>query len=148
MFKKINFTILIPVVFIAILVIYFIGRSYGKNAAKVSDDKELDKDIDKNKLSYPLTSYKQMADTLHSAMLGPGTDFSSIKNVFGLIKNESDLFQLSKSFGVRYSYIDYGLFQMPYFYGTLNYWLNDELSNSEKLTLLNLLKSKNITYSF
>lgn len=138
---------LIPILLITLLVIYFIGRGSGKNAAKVNDDKELDKDIDKTQLSYPISSYKQFADTLHVAMVGLGTDFTSIKNVFAKINNQSDLFQLLKSFGTRGSYIDYGIYNALVFSGDLTRWLNDELSETEKSQIINLLESKNITFT-
>jgi len=138
---------LIPVLLITLLVIYFIGRGSGKNAAKVNDEHELDKDIDSNQLSYPISSYNQFAGTLHAAMLGLGTDFTSVKNVFAKLNNQSDLFQLIKSFGTRGSYIDYGIYNALVFSGDLTMWLNDELSETEKSEIINLLNIKNITYT-
>ena len=145
--NNILYLALIPVLLITILVVYFIGRGSGKNAAKVNDGKELDKDIDTNQLSYPLSSYKQFADTLHVAMLGLGTDFTGVKKVFTKIKNQSDLFQLLKSFGTRGSYIDYGLYNALVFSGDLTRWLNDELSETEKSQIINLLETNNITFT-
>ena len=139
---------LIPVLLLALLVIYFIGRSYGKGKAKVADDTALDNDIVKTELSYPLSSFASFADILHNAMLGVGTDFTSIKNVFSKINNKSDLFQLIKSFGTRGSYIDYGIYNALVFSGNLSYWLNDELSESEKDELILMLKNKNIIFTF
>lgn len=138
--KNINHTILVPVVLLAILIIYFIGRSYGKNAAKVKEEKELDKEIDKNKLTYPLISYKHMADALESAMQTSGTDEQTIFRIFEKLKTQSDLLQLIKSFGSRKNY----WFGVPLYEHNLPFWLKDELSSSEIEKLYAILKKNNL----
>ena len=142
--KKVSFVVIIPVLLIALLVIYFIGKNSGKAKALAADSDTLNKDINESTLTFPLSTYKQMADTLYTAMVDPGTDFDTVFNVLSKIENQSDLFQLDKSFGTRSSYTI--LWVITPFTGTLSQWLSDELDDDEKAQVNQLLSTKNITF--
>ena len=135
--------VLIPVLLITLLVIYFIGKNSGKAKALAEDAKTLDKEINPNELSYPLTIYKNMADTLYTAMEGFGTDYDTVKSTLSKLNNESDFFELQKAFGNR-ACTTY-LWVITPFAGTLIQWLTDELDDDQKAETTQLLATKNIT---
>ena len=135
--------VIIPALLIALLVIYFIGKNSGKAKALAEDTDTLNNEIDTKTLSYPLTIYKNMADTLYTAMEGLGTDYDTVKSTLIKLNNESDFFQLEKSFGNRAAYT--WLYVYTPFAGTLIQWLSDELNEDQKAEITVLLASKNIT---
>jgi hypothetical protein len=55
----------------------------------------------KNPLSYPLSQYDEWANSLYSAMFRSGTDEEPIYRIMGYMKNNADVLQLIKAFGVR-----------------------------------------------
>ena len=101
-------------------------------------------------LSYPLYAYKEMVTKLLNAMHGYGTDEKVIYDVFDTIKNNMDARQLKKEFGMRPYTGDFtGSFALllneP---EPLSSWLDNELSESEKQTVRNILKSNGVTEYF
>ena len=141
--KNIAYMVIIPALLIALLVIYFIGKNSGKAKALAEDTDNLNNDIAPKLLSYPLTVYKNMADTLYIAMVDPGTDYDTVKSTLAKLKNSSDFFQLQKSFGTKAS-ATYLWVYTP-FSGTLIQWLSNELNDDEKKEMSDLLLTKNIT---
>jgi hypothetical protein len=81
----------------------------------------------KNPLSYPLSQYDEWANSLYSAMFRSGTDEEPIYRIMGYMKNNADVLQLIKAFGVRKA----GWGQSFVGNGTLNEWLSDELDTTE-----------------
>ena len=98
-------------------------------------------EIQPNELSYPLNQYVALADKIHDAMAYLGTDNSAVTGIISKMQNLSDLLQLIKAFGAR-----------PY-YGwwgdkTLQQWFQLELSAKETADINEVLKNKNINFSF
>ncbi len=141
--KKISFLVIVPILLIFLIAIYFIGKNYGKAKAGAEDTDNLNSEIKPNLLSYPFSTYKDMADTLFTAMLGVGTDYDTIKSTLAKLNNSSDFFQLQKSFGTKAS-ATYLWVYTP-FSGTLIQWLSNELNDDEKKEMSDLLLTKNIT---
>ena len=81
----------------------------------------------KNPLSYSLSQYNEWANALYSAMFMSGTDEEVIYRIMGYMKNNADVLQLIKSFGVRKA----GWGQSFLGDGTLTEWLSDELDTTE-----------------
>lgn len=102
------------------------------------------------KLSYPLYAYKEMVTKLLNAMHGYGTDEVVIYEVFRSIKTNSDAMQLKKEFGMRPYTGDFtGSFALllneP---EPLSSWLDNELDDTEKLKVRQILKSNGVTEYF
>lgn len=53
------------------------------------------------KPSYTVGVYRDMADKLEGAMKGLGTDIVSVFEVFGQMKNDLDVLNVEKEFGIR-----------------------------------------------
>ena len=150
-YKSILYFALIPILLIALIVIYYIGRGAGTNAAKASTDNaiknQFEHDIVKDDLSYSLTTFDEMAQACFNAMVGWSYNYTDIKTVFEKLNTQSDLYQLIKSFGDAPSKINVlGLYSWDFYKSNLTGWLTDQLSDSEKQELMNLLSAKNITY--
>ncbi len=81
-------------------------------------------------LSYKLSQYGEWASALHNAMFGCGTDEDTIYRIMGYMKNDTDVLQLIKTFGVRKE--PRRLFvPCPYGEGTLSEYLTNELDKTE-----------------
>lgn len=85
------------------------------------------------------SEYEQMASQLYEAMKSTwylpgswGTNENAIYSIFGRLKNEVDFLKLQSAFGIKGGY-------------GLIYWLQDELDDTEKSELNQLLASKGIT---
>lgn len=101
-------------------------------------------------LSYPEWAYKEMVTKLLNAMHGYGTDEQPIYEVFKSLKNDDDARQLKKEFGMRPYTGDFvgsfGLLlndELP-----LSTWLDNELDQSEKDKVKQILKSNGVTEYF
>lgn len=104
------------------------------------------------KPNYSASQYNTWAEALYTAMEsvngGFGTDEDAIKQVFSYMQNKADVLQLIKTFGIR-PYEDDKLLMFNINDYNLNEWLSAELSASEKAEYVNnVLKSRNINYSF
>jgi len=134
---------IIPVLLIALLAVYFIGKNYGKAKAGAEDSDNLNSQIKPKQLSFPLSTYKDMADTIYTAMVGIGCDFDTIKSNLSKLNTPSDFFQLEKSFGTRdcFTY----LWVITPFSGTLIQWFTDQLSTDQKTEISEMLSEKQIT---
>jgi len=109
-----------------------------------SDIKEQAK---KTPLSYPLSVYDTYAQDLYGAMYRLGTDEDTIYRIMGYMKNDADVLQLIKAFGVRKA----GAGQMFAGNGTLNEFFSDELDSTDIGIINKTLASKNnptIKYRF
>ena len=76
-----------------------------------------------------------MADRLHAAMVGFGTDEEAIYAVFRLLRTRSDLMALVKAFGIRKG-------------ESLSQWLTGDLSRKEIEKVNAILVNNRINYSF
>lgn len=101
-------------------------------------------------LSYPLYAYKEMVTKLLNAMHGYGTEEGPILEVFESLKNDNDARQLKKEFGMRPYTGDFigsfGLLlndEVP-----LSTWLDNELTDSEKIQVRKILKRNGVTEYF
>jgi hypothetical protein len=109
-----------------------------------SDIKEQAK---KTPLSYPLSVYETYAQDLYGAMYRFGTDEDTIFRIMGYMKNDADVLQLIKAYGVRPA----GGSQLFIGNGTLNEWFSDELDTTDIGIINKTLASKNnpsIKYRF
>jgi hypothetical protein len=81
----------------------------------------------KTPLSYRLSVYDTYAQDLYGAMYRFGTDEDTIFRIMGYMKNDADVLQLIKAFGVRKA----GAGQMFAGNGTLNEFFSDELDSTD-----------------
>jgi len=125
--------------FISLVALYFVGRSAGKNKAKIFKLNEIDKSINFKELSYTTQFYKNLADSLFNAYAGGGTNETLVYSVFYKINNLSDFYMLAKQFGIRKS---------AGWEGNFMQWLLDELQNFELDNLRKILLYKNIVAPF
>ena len=120
----------------------------GKETEEEFDD-EVDKEIDELKkkgieLSYPLYVYNTYAKQLKNAMGGIGTDEDTIYKTFEKIKNDLDMAQLIKSYGLQ----RYIISPVRYLKIDLPGWIYEELDEGEIVKLNEILEKNNITYRF
>lgn len=109
------------------------------------------------KASYSQTQYESLALKLVEAMNGCGTSLDSVKSVFELMKNKTDVLRLIETFGVRYyrpcpatdpfSYALY-MYNEKKFGGNIQTWLQYDLSQSEISSINSILSLKNIEFKF
>lgn len=123
---------------------------FKKKTEQEIKEKEIDKELNEKKLSYPKSQYYSFADSLETAMENATTDEETIYSVFRKLKNNNDYLMLQKAFGSRVysgelfgvliSYIDFTNGN------TLEQWLHFELDDSEINKLNDILKLRKITY--
>ena len=91
--------------------------------------------------------FKEIADKIFNAFEGYGTDTTTIKNQFALLKNNDDVMGLVAAYGIRE--ISSGKYNpLPDFTGNLPQAIADELSQSEISDLNSVLVKSGITIRF
>lgn len=97
--------------------------------------------------SFSQAQYNSWANALFIAMDGFGSDENSIYNIFKLLKNNADLLQLIKAFGIRE--ISSGKFNPePNVKGTLIQCITSELNAYEISKINSILDKSGITFKF
>jgi hypothetical protein len=121
----------------------FTAEQQRSNEEKQEIETELQKEVKKKPLTYPLSQYKSFADQIEVAGFGLGTDEEAIYSIFRKLKNNADYLALKQAWGkpTRKTY-DWAV---PLDY-TLSQFLRYELSDSDITKLNNILQSKGITY--
>ena len=137
---KITAIVIAVVLLIVILVVcYFKLKKGTTNLIDVIKNKQLaneaDAEINPDNISLTQVQINTLADKLHAAMAGMGTDEDAIFAVFNSLNTRSDLLQLIKTFGYRDG-------------ETLQEWLADDLSTSDISHINSILASRNINYIF
>ena len=137
---KITAIVIAVVLMIVILVVcYFKLKKGTTNLIDVIKNKQLaneaDAEINPDNISLTQVQINTLADKLHTAMSGMGTDEDAIFAVFNSLNTRSDLLQLIKTFGYRDG-------------ETLQEWLVDDLSTSDISHINSILASRNINYIF
>ena len=91
--------------------------------------------------------FKEIADKIFDAFEGYGTDTTTIKNQFALLKNNDDVMSLVAAYGIRE--VSSGSYNpLPDFNGNLPQVIADELSQSEISDLNSVLVKSGITIRF
>jgi hypothetical protein len=131
-----------------IYAVYKLSKNFNPEQQRNDQEKqeietELQKEVKKKPLTYPLSQYKSFADQIEVAGFGLGTDEEAIYSIFRKLKNNADYLALKQAWGkpTRKTY-DWAV---PLDY-TLSQFLRYELSDSEITKLNNILQSKGITY--
>lgn len=124
--------------FIILVISYLIYRKFTKPSAQ---DSALNKDINKNRLSFPESQYFILADTIQAATESIDVDEQSIYDVFSQMQNDSDVLQLIKAWGERTYLTIYGLL----YNSPLTEALHVILSSSEVQKINDILKNNNIS---
>lgn len=101
------------------------------------------------------SNYEALSNNLIDAFSGCGTDFSKVKNVFEQLRNQADILQFIKIFGLRKKqrclFSDdaresfFSNYTPPM---SLSAHLASDLSSSNISTINKILKSNNITFQF
>ena len=93
------------------------------------------------------SKFKEIADKIFNAFEGYGTDTTTIKNQFALLKNNDDLMGLVAAYGIRE--ISSGSYNpLPDFTGNLPEAIGNELSQSQISDLNSILVKSGITIRF
>lgn len=98
-------------------------------------ENELTSQIYTSELTLSTTDFKDLANKFYRAVKGLGTNFPAVLEVFNELTTDSDLKQLTKTFGVRDNM-------------TLAEWIYDDLRNSQIQRLNKLLEDKGINYRY
>ena len=98
--------------------------------------------VNQNNLTYQIGDYAIMADGLESAMQTSGTDEAAVLEIISQLQTADDLRQLIKTFGKRKNYT----FGLPLYNENLIYWLNEELSGSDRDQVASVFASFNIPF--
>jgi len=146
------------------VLIYLAYRLFKKSDQERKEGKDTQDEIYKKRLEikkagltpneFSETELNDFSSRLEQAMFDVGTDTTEIKNVFSKLGHglygELDFLMLKKSFGHR-PYTG-GIFpNLSTVFGmsrgdNLQYWLNEELSESEKSDVNDILSYKQISY--
>ena len=147
--KEINKPVIFVIVAIIIGVVIFIVVKKIKAGAASRENRDylegIKSNIDNSQTSFSGPEYKDMADKLYAAFNGAGTDNDAWKDVFGRMRTNADVDQLSVAFGFRKATLlgkEYGSAM------SLKQWIVDELSNKEIQYLNSTLAGKGITKTF
>lgn len=128
--------------FLVLVVAYYFGSRTGKAKAAAADLDALAKDIKTEELTYDVSNYADFADRAYIAVYGVTEDEEALYVLFGKMRNNSDVFQLIKSFGKRSGGFDFWADK------TLAEWLASDLNNAEIGKINDILKRNNITFQF
>ncbi len=128
---------------------YKFVQSYIENKDARKEGKEIEKELKdlKQQGTVPTLSDSQisiMANQLHTAFDGTGTDEVAVYRVFSQVKNEADVLALIKSYGIR----KIGGSLTSDFEGTLPQTMTSELDQGEISIVNGYLKRNNVQYSF
>ncbi len=126
----------ILIMVIVVLIGFAIWYAYKKLKNIFTDaNKDLKEEISSGgKLSFSGSEYSNMADSLHGAMKGLGTNTDTVYSVFYKLNTKADVLQLIVSFGVRGG-------------ENLSQWMNGEYKIKVS-TINSILASKGIDYTF
>lgn len=84
--------------------------------------------VNQNNLTFQIGDYSILADSLEAAMVTSGTDEDAVLETLNQLQTADDLRQLITTFGKRTNYI----MRIPQYTENLVYWLQEELSGSDK----------------
>lgn len=107
--------------------------------------------------SYQLSQFEVFVNTLVQSMTGCATDEEAVYSVFRSMRNDADIRQLIKSFGIQYyqpcswtSPVSYAIWQFndKAYGGDLATWLSYDLSDSEKRQVNDALSDNGVNYQF
>jgi len=111
---------------------------------QIRNKAEIDKLADQGvKPTYPMSKYKTWGDVLFKAMDGAGTDEEIIIKIFSYQKNDADIIELSKAFGLRKG--SYTPLSDP---TDLKSWLRDDMDESLVKQINEQLSRQGITKKF
>lgn len=96
------------------------GAAVDDEIAKMKKDKNIVPSLSQSQ-------FESMANALKTAFDGIGTTGGVVERVFNSLKNEADILQLIKTYGIRE--INSGIYLVPNFKGTLSQALTDEIQN-------------------
>jgi len=119
----------------------------GAEAETKATKDTLDKLKKKYKATLDTLQLSQIANQIEKALQGYGTDTSSIYRAFTYVKNDLDMVNLTKVYGIRKISSGKGNLA-PDFEGTLASALTEEMSSKEIQALNKNLASKGISYRF
>lgn len=107
--------------------------------------------IDKLKKKYKPTldslQLKQLANQLHTALNGYGSNFSAVAKAMAYMKNDLDVVGLNQAYGIKK--LSSGKFNVADdFEGTLPQSLTEELDRKELTALNSMLAKKGISYRY
>ena len=102
--------------------------------------KDLGKEVNQSRLTYPETTYKTMAVSIYRAMDGAGTSWPTVVRVISALKNADDWKMLVSTFGVKKDTSWYNSFS-----GNLIEWLEEDLDGSEMKEISGMLNKINVT---
>jgi len=112
--------------------------------SQIRNKAEIDKLADQGvKPSYPMSKYQTWGNVLFNAMDGSGTDEEVIIKIFSYQKNDADIIELSKAFGLRKG--TYTPLSDP---TDLKTWLRDDLDESLVKQINEQLSRQGITKKF
>lgn len=132
----------IALAIVVIAVIIWIVCELTGTTTKIKDkyaqkklDELLDNEISTQAVSLNEATAKALADKIHEAMDGWGTDEDAVYEVMNKMNSRSDVVLLIKTFGIRDG-------------KNLVQWITSELNASERAKVNNILQTNNVNYEF
>jgi hypothetical protein len=118
-----------------------------KEEAKQQQE-ELEREIKKKPLTYPLSQYKTFANVIEEACNEEGTDEEAIYTTFRKLKSNADYLALQKAWGnpTRFVTPDFYLFYTTGKRFTIPQLLRNDMSDSEIRKVNQILANNNIKY--
>ena len=131
------------IVILVAIIIYWQIKKIIDNLKNPGTTEQAEEEVKKSELSYPLSQYNYIADSIHSAL--GGTDLitwsindKDIYSKLSLLKNKSDFNQLVSSFGER-------KLSLLSSNANLIQWFQSKLSSSQLAKVKQILTQINIT---
>ena len=148
--NSINIIIFAGIVFAAYKLVKYFSAAGKEGRAQTQEDNAWNQELDKinqnpnTKQTISKAQSLSLANKIHSAMNGLGTDEDTIYDAFRALKNNADFAALNSAFGKRVVYS--GLYLVPNETGNLATVLTTELDTNEILKINLILKAKGISY--
>jgi hypothetical protein len=139
--KNINIVTFGILGFLVLLISYYFGSRTGKAKSTAIEVDTLAKDIKGNELTYDLSEYNSLADRAFIAVYDIGSDEEALYVILAKMRNNSDIYQLIKTFGSRGGFFQGGS-------KTLSEWIASDLNNVEIEKVNEILKRNGITFQF
>lgn len=148
-FMGLSSTMQVVVVVIAIILLFILWKRIKGFFGQIGQQQEIKgeeaalEQLGQTK-TYSDKQYGDFANKLYSAMDGAGTDEDAIFSVFKKMKNDLDVLNLERKFGLRAASWAFG-FSTPV---DLADWLRSDLSSTDLAKLNNILSAQGITTTY
>jgi hypothetical protein len=133
--------ITISAIILLIAIVYFVARKAIKAIKSDKYQKNINNEIQPDKLSYPLNQYAVFADKMAEILYPLNTDEDALYSIIKKMNTLSDVLQLNKAYGVRPLALKWDDFSLVKAF-------MQRLTAAEIEKVNSILKTNNVNFSF